>query len=412
MAATADVVVVGGGIVGASIAYQVARRSRLRVVVVEKGAGVAVGSTGASSSIVRTRYTHPELIRLARDGQIAYQEWAAFTGLEEPRSGLNQIGILWMLGQSPAQVEDDGRRLAAEGVPVSVLDREQLRLRFPALSACGEPFDLSGRLPHDCREAATFLFEEEGGYADPVGANQDLVDATRRVGGQVRFRSEVTGVRQAGGRVTGVVLAGGGRIDSPVVVNAAGPWCGRLHRLAGLELPWSLQPTRVQVLYRPWPGELGPLPVTADASSGIYFRPEAAGQQVLFGSILPEDENEEVDDPDQFNRVADRSFADHKIHALHHRIPELPHRGSVAGIAGLYTVNREDVHPIVGPTALEGYVVANGFSGHGFKLAPMVGAMVANWLTGQAAEFDTGVPIAFFAVDRSPIAVETKHVLA
>ena len=110
--------------------------------------------------------------------------------------------------------------------------------------------------------------------------------------------------------------------------------------------------------------------------------------------------------------AADAAFRDLKIHGLHHRIPALPHRGGVTGIAGLYTINRTDVHPVVGPSGVDGYWLANGLSGHGFKLAPMIGSMVAQALTGERAPFDTDVPMSLLAVDREPIDVAAKSVLA
>ncbi len=110
--------------------------------------------------------------------------------------------------------------------------------------------------------------------------------------------------------------------------------------------------------------------------------------------------------------AADAAFRDTKIHGLHHRLPELPHRGGLSGIAGLYTINRQDVHPVLGPTELEGWWVANGFSGHGFKLAPMIGSMIAQAVTDTEASHDTDVPMSFFSVDREPIEVADKHVLA
>jgi glycine/D-amino acid oxidase-like deaminating enzyme len=229
----------------------------------------------------------------------------------------------------------------------------------------------------------------------------------------VRLRTAVRAVRSTGGRVRGVEIADGEALDAPVVINAAGPWCNALTRSAGLDLPWTLRPTRVQVLFREWPREVpGPIPVTADGPNGIYFRPESRGQQILLGSIRAEDEQERVEDPDRFDRSADAEFREAKLVGLHHRIPGLPHRGRVTGLAGLYAVCEEDVHPIVGPTPLEGYAVANGFSGHGFKLAPMVGAMLARWLTGKGASFDTDVPLDFLAVDRQPLSVRTHSVLA
>jgi glycine/D-amino acid oxidase-like deaminating enzyme len=182
--------------------------------------------------------------------------------------------------------------------------------------------------------------------------------------------------------------------------------------MAGADLAWTLTPTRIQTVYRPWPPDLGPLPVGADASTGIYFRPESGGQQVLVGSVLAEDEEEVVEDPDDFKRVPDAGFTEMKLAAFHHRVPALEARGTVSGVAGLYTINREDVHPVVGPTGVERFWVANGFSGHGFKLAPAIGSMVSQAVTGTTMDFDTDVPIEFFSVDREPIDLAVKHVLA
>ena len=201
MSETADVVVVGAGIIGSSIAYQIARRSPLRVVVLEKGAGVAEGSTGASSSIVRCKYTHPEVVRLARHGQEAYGDWSAFTGLDSPRSGLQRAGVLWLMGDPAQKVEDDADRLEGQGVAVTILDADELTSRFPDFSTCGVPFDLTGETPHTCAPGDAFLYEDEGGYADPSGANQDLADAARREGAEIRFGTAVTAVGRQGNRV-------------------------------------------------------------------------------------------------------------------------------------------------------------------------------------------------------------------
>lgn len=402
---------VGAGIVGASIAYQLARRG-VSVIVVDKGKGPAEGSTGASSSICRCRYTYPEVVRLAFHGQSAYGNWAEFTGIAEPRSGLHRVGVLWMMGESPEKVDADAKKLLSQGVEAENLGPEQVTELFPALSTCAEPFDLSGEVEHHCRPGEAFLYETRGGYADPVSANQDLIEATRARGGEVRFESRVTGVIKETGRVTGVVLAHGDEISAGLTINAAGPWCNQLNALAGVELSWTLTPTRVQTVYRTWPEDLGRLPVGADSSTGIYFRPESGGSQVLVGSVLPEDEEEVVDDPDHYKRSPDADFTEMKLAAFHHRVPGLEARGVPTGIAGLYTINREDVHPVVGPTGLDGFWVANGFSGHGFKLAPAIGSMIAQQVSGERGDFDTDVPMSFFAVDREPIEIAVKHVLA
>ena len=411
MKTTAEIIVVGAGIIGASIAYQLARRE-VDVIALDKGEGPAEGSTGASSSICRCRYTHPEVVRLAFHGQQAYGNWSEFTGLGEVRSELHRVGVLWMMGESTDKVRADADKLVSQGVEAEALGPEEMTELFPALSTCAEPFDLTGQVPHVCRPGEAFLFEPKGGYADPVGANQDLIVATRVQGGEVRFRARVVDVMKRRGRVTGVELADGTTISANLVINAAGPWCNQLNALAGCRLRWTLTPTRIQTVYRPWPQELGPLPVGADASTGIYFRPESGGQQVLVGSVLPEDEEEVVEDPDDYKRVPDADFVEIKLAAFHHRVPSLEARGRVSGVAGLYTINREDVHPVLGPSGVDGFWLANGFSGHGFKLAPAVGSMIAQAYTGVSTDFDTDVPMEFFAADREPIDVTVKNVLA
>ena len=407
-----DVVIVGGGIIGMSIAYQVARRSAERVIVLEKGAGLGEGSTGSSAAITRQRYSRPELIRISRDGNAVFKNWAAYTGLAAPLAEYHVSGVLWMLGHGKAAVESDRDRMRAEGVDAIAIGPNELRERFPALSACQEPFDLTGEVEHEHRDGEASLLELDSGYFDATAALEDIAAAAKREGVEVLMRTRVTSVAGDGGRVTGVGLSNGTHIDAGVVINAAGPWCNEINAMAGLELTWDLIPTRVQVLYRDLPAEVPqPLPVVGDRSTGIYFRPESAGQQILMGSLLEEDEEEEAD-PETYNRVADRSYVNLKIHALHHRIPSLPYRGAVNGMAGLYTINLQDVHPIVGPTPIDGFAVANGFSGHGFKESQMVGAMMARWLTGESADFDTDVPMEFFSIDRDPIEVDEKTVLA
>ena len=413
---TADVVIVGAGIIGLSIAHQISRRDRRRIVVLEKAPNVAEGSTGASCAILRQRYTHVEAITVARDGLRAHRNWASYTGLDEPRARFHHTGVLWMMNETPEAVETGRSRMAGLGIGAEVLDAAGVRKRFPALSTCNEPFDLTGESEHTCIDHDTFLFETESGFFDPVSAAQDLLEAVRKAGVDVRFRTPVTKIRTSGGKVDGVDLSDGTSIDAGVVVNAAGPWASRLAAMADFSYqPWTIRPIRAQVIYREWPTDVvpGPIPVVADSSGGIYFRPEAGGQQILVGSILEEDEQEVVTDPDVFNGNIDASYRDVKIHALHHRIPSLPYRGQITGVSGMYTMNVEDVHAVVGPTSLEGFIVANGFSGHGFKESPSIGSMVARHITGaEIDEWDTTAPMEFFSIDRAPIKLDHKAVLA
>lgn len=413
---TADIVIAGAGIMGLSIAHQISRRDDRRIVVLEKALNVAEGSTGASCAILRQRYTHPEAVAVARDGLKAHRNWGAYTGLEEPRARFHHTGVLWMLGEEREQLAEVHSMMDGLGVDVSIIDGDAVRERFPALSTCRAPFDLTGEVEHECVEHDAFLYEVEGGFFDPVSAAQDLLEVIRARGVDVRFATEVTAIRTTAGAVSGVDLADGTVIDAPVVVNSTGPWASQLAATAGFDYsPWTIRPIRAQVIYREWPRDEvpGPIPVVADGSGGIYFRPEAGGEQILVGSIREEDEQEIVTDPDVFNANIDAAFRDVKIHALHHRIPSLPYRGGITGLAGLYTMNVEDVHAVVGPTDLEGFIVVNGFSGHGFKESPAIGSMVARYLVGAAAdEWDTDAAMEFFSIDRKPIQLEHKAVLA
>ncbi|MFV1970098.1 MAG: NAD(P)/FAD-dependent oxidoreductase [Acidimicrobiia bacterium] len=409
---TTDIVIIGGGIMGMSIAHQVARRSKMSIIVIEKGTGLGEGSTGGSSAITRQRYTRVENVRIARDGNVVWRNWSEYTGLPDPVGRFHDIGVLWMMNENAAEVEEDRDRLVAEGIDAVMVDAAELAELYPGLSACMVPFDLTGEVEHECVDGDAFLIERDTGFFDATGALDDVAAAARLGGVDIAMRSEVVDVRVDGGRACGITLGDGSSIDAGLVINAAGPWCNRINAMAGLELPWSLVPTRVQVIYRALPPEVPrPIPVVGDAAGGVYFRPEAGGGQIIVGSILEEDELETAD-PDDYNVAADRAFIDLKIHALHHRIPALPYVGVPGGMASLYTVNRQDVLPIVGPTSMEGFAVVNGFSGHGFKESQMIGSMMAQWITGERADFDTDVPMSFFAVDRDPVDIGDHTVLA
>ena len=409
---TVDIAIVGGGIMGMSIAYQVARRSNASIAVFEKGIGLGEGSTGGSSSITRQRYTQIESVRIARDGNVIWRNWADYVGSDNPNGRFHDIGVLWMVDTDPAMVEADRQRLAAEAIDVVAIGPDDLVELFPALSPCMAPFDLTGETEHECVPGDLFLLERDTGFFDATGALLDVAIASKKRGVDVRLGTAVTDITVVGGRATGVVLADGTVVDAGLVINAAGPWCNQINAMAGLEIEWPLVPTRIQVIYRDLPPEVPrPIPVTAESGGGIYFRPEAGDGQIIVGSVLEEDEMEEAD-PDDYIKAANRSFIDLKIHALHHRIPSLPYRGIPGGMASLYTVNRADVLPIVGPSPIDGYAVVNGFSGHGFKESQIIGSMMAQWITGERADFDTDVSMDFFSIDRQPIEMEEHNVLA
>ncbi|MEG3153643.1 NAD(P)/FAD-dependent oxidoreductase [Sphingomonas sp. RB1R13] len=407
----ADVIIVGAGIVGLSIAHQILRRSSLDVLVLEKGAGLGEGSTGASSAVCRFRYSNDEMVLLARDGVAAYRNWSEFLGLTSPAGTYHRQGNLWFTPYGRSWAEPEAARLMRLGVSASVLDDTALASRFPLMSRCIRSPDLETGADHCCEGGGVHLLEEDAGYMDPMAAAADLLEAVRARGGKVQFGCKATQVQSEGGRATGVLLKDGTTLCAGVVVNAAGPWCDDLFKDLGLAT-WPLAPTRIQIVHIDCPSAYhNQLPICADLTSGIYFREQLGSQQIIVGSVLEADEQDKIGDPDLFDRGVDQQFVAAKLHALSHRFPALPIRG-VKGYSGLYTINETDVHPIVGETALSGFYAANGCSGHGFKLAPSIGSLIARSITGNQDHFDTFADPGFLSVNRAPISVQTKSALA
>lgn len=404
----ADVVVVGGGIIGAAIAYECARHRLGRVVLLDKAPGPGEGSTGASSSICRTRYSNTDVVRLAVNGLGAYRNWNEYLGSPEARARFVETGVLWIADRP----DPDGEihRLRAAGASAVWLDEGDLTARFPGVSSCVAPVDLD--TDHECRSGSGFLFEDRAGYVDPTAALGDLLDGSAALGVDVRFGAQVTSITRIGGRVGRVGLADGTTLDAGVVVNAAGPWCNRINAMAGVEHRWTFTPTRIQTIHHPAPPPIDSFPVVVDLPSGLYVRPDRGTATLWAGSVREEDEREAVANPDEYARTPNVAFRDQILTVLQHRLPDLVPHGRVPGIAGLYTINRQDVHPVIGPSGVDGLWMANGFSGHGFKLAPAIGSMVAQGLGGARLEFDTSVPLGLLAIDRTPLGVDAKNVLA
>lgn len=353
------------------------------------------------------------MVRLARAGIHAYREWNHYLGQRDPRAEFQRDGVLWMTGADRDWAAREQPRLAALDVHSEVLDDTDLHARFPALNPCAICPDLETAASHDCAGGNRHLLETDGGWMDPVSAAQDTADALRHSGVTLHYNTEVETVRSAGGRVSGVVLSSGEEIGTDFVINAAGPWCNSVFRAAGIDAPMQMDPVRIQVVHldRP-PGLTGHVPVTVDMAAGIYLRTQNRGQQLLVSSVREEDEREVVDNPDDLLTVADDLFRAEKLHLLQHRLRGLDLGGKIRDYCGMCTLNQVDLHPVVGPWALSGFWVANGFSGHGFKLAPAIGALVARAISGESSDFDCDLDPAYLAPDRAPLNSDSRSVLA
>ena len=400
---TFDAIIIGAGIIGVSSAYQLARRGLGRVAILEKGSQVAAGSTGQSSAVVRQRYANVELVQLAYSSLQMFQDWCERLELKENRSGFSPVGVVWISDDTADDCAASIRQFQQVGAAAGADPVEDLRRRYPSLNFCTQALDLAGAA-HDCTDASVLFWEPEGGFADPQGTTEDLLRAARAKGVELFLRHEVVGFEAAaGGGFSAVRCANGAEFSCNLLLNAAGPWCRRINEMVGVALPMEMRPTRVQIAVRDRPSSVvGEIPVFVSAADQIYSRVEGHGQQFIVGSIAPEDESELIDDPDVYDEHVSPEFRQKMLHKLHHRFA-MTGRGTVGGYAALYTVNTRDWHPIVDAVGPDGYFVANGFSGHGFKLGPSVGALIGRMMTGVDLAGDPPVDVRYFAADREPI---------
>ncbi|MGH3875813.1 MAG: NAD(P)/FAD-dependent oxidoreductase [Actinophytocola sp.] len=386
---SADVVVIGAGVIGSAVAFELARRG-LRVVVVDKGSGAGQGSTSASSAIMRFHYSTLDGVVAAWESMHCWARWADHLGAAHG----DQLAVLRRTGavmlDAPISNRDRSVELFEQvGVPYEDWDAAELRRRVPGLDPGRfwppKRLDDPAFWSEPDGELAA-LYTVDGGFVDdPLLATRNLADAAVRHGARYLFRQVVTEIRRAGDRVAGVTLSGG-RMDTPVVVNCAGPWSGRVNTLAGVggEFTITVRPLRQEVHHLAAPpgyhdrDRLGP--VIADPDLGIYLRPES-GDAVLVGGTEPDcDPLDWVDDPDTANLNRTASLYETQVTRAARRFPELRIPSQPKGIAGIYDV-ASDWTPIYDRTDLDGYYVAVGTSGNQFKNAPLAGRMMATLIT-------------------------------
>jgi len=376
---------------GLNIAYQLKRRAEnLKVIVLEQAAAVGFGSSGYSTGFQRAFYSFDPTMQLALSGTTAYKNWKEYLRDPEAQAYFTETGALWMLGKPKDFNQMMQGRLKKIGVDSDVLDEAEFRKKFPLMNPEPFPkFDEEGNEVDQNLGPFSVLYEHGCGHLDSSTCLLDVLAAAKRVGADVRFKQKVdtlltkNGQKGDGAELTGVQLVGGAVIDTPVVVNAAGPWFNKLNDTVDIKLSTSALPTRIQVGHKWIPDEYCDLPFTADTwgASGIYFMPRRANNQLVFGSVDHRFESEIVD-PDDYNQNLDPDFKQEYLNAVFHRLPGLPTSGSIVGFSSMYTVNQDDVHPMIGQTKVKGLWACNGFSGHGFKLAPAVGSLVSQQITG------------------------------
>jgi glycine/D-amino acid oxidase-like deaminating enzyme len=355
MSQTADVVVIGGGVTGCSIAYHLVKRGVRDVVVVEKHF-LASGATGKSSACVRQHYSTPETCRMVLHALRFFERFAEHTGGHT--ASFTRVGYL--LG-----VDDRLRVPMEKSVALQQSVGIDSRLITPA-----EMREIEPRVRVD--DFVAGCYEPEAGYADPSQTTQGFAAAARAGGARILEQTAVLGLTQAGGRVTGVATSRG-EIQAPVVINAAGTWGDRIGRMAGIEIPLTICRHKINFFTRP-AGARDPHPMVYDFVKNIYTRPETGGL-TLVGPLDPEELDDRAD-PDRYNEGVSFEETAEAMERAMHRFPVMEHGEVARGYAGCFDVT-PDWHPILDESPVGGFYLAVGFSGHGFKLSPAVGDMVA-----------------------------------
>jgi len=377
---TAEVVIVGGGCMGASVAYHLTRLGVSDIVILEREPMLGMGSTGRNAGGVRHQFSSEANVRLS------IESIRCFENFEE------QIGY-------PIDFHQDGYLFLLSNEP----DLEAFRGNVEMQRRLGVEVELL--TPQDARRLATGLqvegvvgttFCARDGIADPNGVTMGFAKAAQAAGARVYRETEVTGIAAQAGRIAAVQTTRG-MISTRAVVNAAGPWARSVGRMAGLDVP--VLPYRRQIfITEPLGrsrsvGEAVGLEAPAsrimviDFETSFYFHREGAG--ILFGMSDP-------DEPSSFNTTVSWEFLE-KLNAVAvRRLPALADAGIAHAWAGLYEMT-PDAMPIIGPAQIEGFFLIGGFSGHGFQHSPAAGRILAEIIAqGTANDFD----VAPFSFDR------------
>jgi sarcosine oxidase len=368
----ADVVIVGGAIIGSAVATFLASRADFegRIMVVERDPSFRTSSTTLSAASIRLQFSTPLNIEISRFGVDLIKhpdQYLAVDG-EVPEVDFVENGYLFLATEAGLPTLRHNHAIQRSlDVQVRLLDPDELHRRFDWMRTD----DLAG--------ASLGLADE--GWFDAYALLQGFRRKARSLGVQERV-GEVTGLDRIGDRVSAVRLADGSMIETDWVVDAAGPRAADVAALAGIELP--VRPRKRHVYHFEAPTSLGAAPLTIDPS-GVYLRPEGAA---YIAGFSPRDGEA---DPDTLDLDADRGrFESHVWPALAHRVPAFDRLRLLDTWAGHYEVNTLDANAIIGPhPVIRNLLFANGFSGHGLQQAPAVGRGLAEWMsTGRYETLD------------------------
>ena len=372
MTETADVVIIGGGVMGCSIACNLAltagQHGLRRIVLLERDT-LGSGSTGRSSAAIRMHYSTAVNAEMAWRSLQIYRNFADIIGGE---CGYTRTGYLVFAGADDvASFRNNVAMQQSVGIITDIIRADDAAELAPGFTV---------------DDAAGIAYEPYSGHADASGTAYAYATRARAEGVDIRLQSPVSAIETSGdgSRVEAVRTASGQRIATRVAVAATGPWTARFFAAHGIDVP--LVATRHEVLHFRRPLDKVPHhPGGADISNRIYFRPE--GQDLTL--VGNGNHSDVVDDPEIYAQRASPAFIEDVWQRIARRIPAMADAELATGYAGLYT-NTPDSHPIMDRVdGVDGLYLCSGFSGHGFKLSPMVGVLMAELIAhGSATTMD------------------------
>lgn len=403
-------VVIGAGVIGSSIALQL-RRLGHDVTVVERNSAAGMGSTSASSAVVRFNYSTFDAVALSWE---SYFLWKEFKDLIDGANGYAK-NPLSNSQDHYAQLEDRGyvmldvpvlsneKTMALfdlAGIPYEIWDSKQLKIGMPGIDAGrywpNKPVK-SDEFWDESSEELGAIFSKHGGYvSDPLLAAQNFAMAAKREGVNFRFKKAVVGIEKQDGRVCGVKVkdfdsqskkaldTGVEVITADVVVNVAGPWSTLINQMAGAgsDFTMELKPLRAEVHQISTPKDILPGPIMGDLDLGTYVR-SGAGGITLVGGTEPECdvlEWVEPDKVDEVNMTRTVEVFESQTYRFARRFPAAQIPSTPVGVVGVYDVS-SDWTPIYDKTDVPGFYVAIGTSGNQFKNAPGAGLIMAHLIT-------------------------------
>lgn len=391
-----DAVIIGAGVIGAAVAFEMAKKGH-KTLNADKLPASGYGSTSNSCAIIRLHYSTPDGVAFAREGYYYWLKWPEYLGADDEQGLVKYVntGCLVTKNERNRYLANVIAALKDLDVPFEELTAEHVRQRWPFLDTRAYwPVKLTddpGFGSPTAENIAGAVYIPESGYiTDPQLSAHNLQRAAEAKGAEFTFNAEVTAVRQKDGRVAGVTLADGSRIDAPVVVNVAGPHSYIINRMAGVEdgMKIKTRALRQEVAHVPSPPGLDYDTrgmIISDGDIGCYSRPEV-GNHILIGSEDPECDTLEYVDPDDYNRNFTAQW-DAQVQREAQRVKNLPVSAPLKGIVDLYDVT-DDWLPIYDKSDLPGFYMAVGTSGNQYKNAPVAGLMMAELIEACEAGRD------------------------